>query len=182
MPRPATFPTPPSSHPHESDLSSRASQSPSNLSVHRHHPDFSAGTSKAPATSLGTLDVDPQFGELLVQTRRYLSGPDFAYALGCALDRATEVLMDGLRARVFVDTASAVNALNAEEALAQSKTENADAGAGSKTKDEVKARLAGMLPGLARWSQLALNATPNELVDVRETLVLASVVDADLVL
>jgi len=28
-------------------------------------------------------------------------------------------------------------------------------------------RLAGLLPGLARWSQLALNGLPNELVDVR---------------
>jgi peroxin-3 len=27
-------------------------------------------------------------------------------------------------------------------------------------------RLAGLLPGLARWSQLALNGLPNELVDV----------------
>ena len=31
---------------------------------------------------------------------------------------------------------------------------------------EVKMRLAGMLPGLARWSALALNGLPNELVDV----------------
>jgi hypothetical protein len=34
------------------------------------------------------------------------------------------------------------------------------------TKEEIKIRLAGLLPGLARWSQLALNAVPNELVDV----------------
>lgn len=110
------------------------------------------------ATSRGALDVNPQFDELLAQTRRYLSGPDFAHALGCALDRATEILMDGLRARVFVDSANAVNAPNTGEG-------NPDAGASSE-KDEVKIRLAGLLPGLARWCQLALNATPNELVDV----------------
>ena len=160
MPRPATFPTPPSSHAHESDLSSRTSQSPSNSSVHRLPQALSAGISNSLATSRGTLDVDPQFNALLVETRRYLSGPDFAYTLGCALDRATEVLMDGLRARVFVDTASAVNLPNTEEA------QDVDTGARAENRDEVKIRLAGMLPGLARWSQLALNATPNELVDV----------------
>lgn len=32
---------------------------------------------------------------------------------------------------------------------------------------EVKLRLAALLPGLARWSHLAINGLPNELVDVR---------------
>ena len=122
---------------------------------------------KSLTTSRGTLDVDPQFNALLAQTRCYLSGPDFTYVLGCALDRATEVLMDGLRARVFVDSANAVNVPNAEEAQAQSMTGDAEGGASSENKDEIKIRLAGLLPGLTRWSQLALNATPNELVDVR---------------
>lgn len=121
-----------------------------------------------------TLCVDPQFEALLAQTRRYLSGPDFAHALGCALDRATEVLMDGLHARVFVDSASAVHVPNTGEAQAQSRTGDLNAGASSE-KDEVKIRLAGLLPGLARWCQLALNATPNELVDVRQIYRLALV-------
>ncbi|KAF8554544.1 hypothetical protein OG21DRAFT_1051916 [Imleria badia] len=184
MPRPAAFPTPPSSHAHDSDLSSRASQSPSN-SVHRLQPALSAGKSNSLTTSRNTLDVDPQFNALLAETRRYLYGPDFAYALGCALDRATEVLMDGLCARVFVDSASAVNVPNTEDAQAQAQSSTQDAGAGarSENKDDIKIRLAGMLPGLARWSQLALNATPNELVDnvmaVREVNALEAIIISD---
>lgn len=161
MPHHVAFPSPRSSHAHESDLSSRASQSPANSSVPRLQPPPFAGTSDLLAASSSTLDFDPQFTALLAQTRRYLSGPDFAHALGCALDRATEVLMDGLRARVFVDTASSVNVPNAEEVQARSTT-----GGSSTEGDEIKIRLAGLLPGLARWCQLALNATPNELVDV----------------
>ncbi|KAH0831338.1 Peroxin-3-domain-containing protein [Lanmaoa asiatica] len=180
-PRLAAFPTPPSSYAHESDLSSRASQSPSNSSVPHHHPAPSMGLPNSLATSRSMLDVDPQFNALLAQTRRYLSGPDFAHALGCALDRATEVLMDGLRARVFVDSASAVN--DTEEAPAQLRTEDLDTGAGSERKDEIKIRLAGLLPGLARWCQLALNATPNELVDnimaVREVNALEAIIMSD---
>lgn len=165
-PRPAAFPTPPSSHAHESDLSSRASQSSPNSSVHRLQP-APVDLSNSLAMSRSTLDVDPLFNALLAETRRYLSGPDFAYALGCALDRATEVLMDGLRARIFVDSTSAVNLPGMEEAPGQSKTGDPAVGASSENEDEIKVRLAGMLPGLTRWCQLALNATPNELVDVR---------------
>ncbi|KAI9567620.1 Peroxin-3-domain-containing protein [Boletus coccyginus] len=183
MPRHAAFPTPPSSHAHESDLSSRASQSPSNSSMHHLRPTPSVGIPNSLATSRGTLDMDPQFNALLAQTRRYLAGPDFAYALGCALDRATGVLMDGLRARVFVDSASAVNVPNAEEAQARSRTGDAEGGASSESKDEVKIRLAGLLPSLARWSQLAFNATPNELVDnimaVREVNALEALIISD---
>ena len=144
--------------------------------MHHFRPVPPVGMPDSLATSRGTLDVDPQFNALLAQTRRYLAGPDFSYALGCALDRATGVLMDGLRARVFVDSASAVNLLNAEEAQARSRTGDAEVGASSESKDEVKIRLAGLLPSLARWSQLALNATPNELVDVRRILIFSRVV------
>ena len=133
------------------------------------------GASNSLATSRSGLDVDPQFTALLAETRCYLSGPDFAYALGCALDRATEVLMDGLRMRVFVDTASAVNPPNAEEVQAQSRLGDFGAGTNSE-KEEIKIRLAGLLPGLARWCQLALNATPNELVDVRRLSIFSCVV------
>jgi len=47
------------------------------------------------AVSRGTLNVDPKFNALLVEILRYLSGPDFAHAL----DRATEVFVDGLGGR-----------------------------------------------------------------------------------
>ena len=63
--------------------------------------------------------------------------------LEVCLDRATEVLFSGLERSVFVTTEpSAVPG------------------------EEVRIRLAGLLPGLARWSQLALNGLPNELVNV----------------
>ncbi|KAG9310100.1 Peroxin-3-domain-containing protein [Chiua virens] len=180
-PRLGVFPTPPSSHAHESDLSSRASQSPSISPALRFQSAPSAGKSGLLATSRGTLDIDPQFSTLLVQTRRYLSGPDFAHALGCALDRATEVLMDGLRTRVFADSASAVNVINPDEAPAQSVS--GALGPKLEKKDEVKVRLAGLLPGLSRWCQLALNATPNELVDnimaVREVNALEAIIMSD---
>lgn len=63
--------------------------------------------------------------------------------LEVCLDRATGVLFDGLERNVFVDST----------------------GEGASGPD-VLLRLAGMLPGLARWSRLALHGLPNELVEV----------------
>ncbi|KAJ6471835.1 Peroxin-3-domain-containing protein [Mycena vitilis] len=40
-------------------------------------------------------------------------------------------------------------------------------GEGAEPGEEVRIRLAGLLPGLARWSSLALNGLPNELIDER---------------
>jgi peroxin-3 len=54
------------------------------------------------------------------------------------------VLFEGLEKNVFVDTATA-----------EDRT----------THEEVRIRLAGLLPSLARWSSSALNGHPNELVD-----------------
>ncbi|KAI5984049.1 Peroxin-3, partial [Pisolithus albus] len=114
---------------------------------------------------LDSLRSDPRFISLLDETRAYLSGPDFAYALTCALDRATGVLIDHLHKRVFggrgdVEGSSVTDA-----------------------REELKIRLVGLLPGLARWSQLALNATPNELVDnimaVREVSALEAIIISD---
>ena len=56
------------------------------------------------------------------------------------------MLFAGLEKNVFVDTATADDRTTPD--------------------DEVRIRLAGLLPGLARWSSLALNGLPNELVDV----------------
>ena len=58
------------------------------------------------------------------------------------MDTATEVLFAGLEKNVFVPNEPAPG------------------------DDVLRIRLAGLLPGLARWSQLALNGLPNELVDV----------------
>lgn len=90
---------------------------------------------------------DPTFIALLEETRNLITSSDFERVLELCLDRATEVLFDGLQKNVFVDSAS-----SAEEV----------------SQEALKLRLAGLLPGLARWSHLALNGLPNELIDVRD--------------
>lgn len=86
---------------------------------------------------------DSVFTTLLDETRLLISSPDFGRVLEVGLDNAMEVLFDGLQKNVFVDSAEDSN------------------------QEPLKLRLAGLLPGLARWSHLALNGLPNELVDVR---------------
>jgi len=76
---------------------------------------------------------------LLEETRDLLTSPNFALVLERALDRATSLLFDGLSQNVFVGQ-------EGEEG-------------------EVRLRTASVLPGLARWSNLALNGLPNQLVD-----------------
>ena len=85
---------------------------------------------------------DSVFTGLLDETRSLISSSDFARVLEVGLDNAVEVLFEGLEKNVFVDS-----------------TEEPGP-------EPLKLRLAGLLPGLARWSHLALNALPNELVDV----------------
>ncbi|KAG2139109.1 Peroxin-3-domain-containing protein [Suillus bovinus] len=163
-PRVGIFPTPPSSIPTSSPSPSSSRPAPNT-------------TSLLPTSQPRAEFNDPIFSFLLSQTRAYLSGPDFAYALSAALDRATMVLVDGLRAKVFVDS----NSTNVPDGL--SVTNPIDLTVEEETKEEIKIRLAGLLPGLARWSQLALNAVPNELVDnvmaVRELGALEAIVMSD---
>lgn len=83
---------------------------------------------------------EPAFTALLEETRDLLTSSDFGLVLERALDRSTTLLFDGLSQNVFV---------------------------GEEDEGEVRLRTAGVLPGLARWSSLALNGMPNELVDVR---------------
>ena len=68
------------------------------------------------------------------------------------MDRATEVLFEGLEKNVYGGDAVAHVAGGQDGAVVM---------------EVGRMRLAGLLPGLARWSQLALNGLPNELVDVR---------------
>jgi peroxin-3 len=92
---------------------------------------------------------DPVFTSLLDETRSLITSSDFERVLELGLDRATEVLFDGLQKNVFVDSASSPD----------------------ESQDFLRLRFAGLLPGLARWSHLALNGLPNELVDVRDRFV-----------
>jgi peroxin-3 len=91
---------------------------------------------------------DPAFTSLLDETKNLIRSSDFERVLGLGLDRVTEVLFDGLLKNVFVDPNSPLD----------------------ESQDFLRLRLAGLLPGLARWSHLALNGLPNELVDVRDRL------------
>lgn len=95
---------------------------------------------------------DAVFTALLDETRSLISSSDFARVLEVGLDNAVAVLFDGVEKNVFVD--STVVTGSGLEPWAE----------------PLKLRLAGLLPGLARWSHLALNALPNELVDVRVSI------------
>ncbi|KAF8965782.1 Peroxin-3-domain-containing protein [Flammula alnicola] len=90
--------------------------------------------------------LDEPFLSLIEETRTILASPDFARVLEVCLDRATEVLFEGLEKNVFGRNGD-------------------DFGQGVERAEEERVRLAGLLPGLARWSQLALDGLPNELVD-----------------
>lgn len=93
-------------------------------------------------------DSDRAFAALLDELRQTATSPAFATVLEASLDRATDVLLDGLRRNVF--------------GTMDRPTEG---------REEIEIpRLAGLLPGLARWSHLALETVPNELVDVRFSL------------
>ncbi|KAH7920029.1 hypothetical protein BV22DRAFT_1040329 [Leucogyrophana mollusca] len=105
---------------------------------------------------------DPHFTGLLAQTRSYLLSPDFAAVLEAALDRATEVLIEGLRGQIFVDSAGGMNdgtvVGGGDEARGGDVGENvySQLQRASAREEEVKVRLTSLLPSLARWSQLAL--------------------------
>jgi len=98
------------------------------------------------------------FDSLLEETRSLLSSPDFSVVLEVCLDRATEILFNGLQKNVFVEAGSITDECG----------------------EEIKLRLAGLLPGMARWSHLALHGLPNELIDglaeVREVEAFSAIV------
>jgi peroxin-3 len=87
---------------------------------------------------------DGPFGTLIAETRKVLASANFAIVFEECLDCAMEVLFDNLEKNVFH---SSYNPGKAKD-------------------EEVRIRLAGLLPALSRWSQLALDGLPNELVDV----------------
>jgi peroxin-3 len=86
----------------------------------------------------------PLFMSILDETRAIITSPDFERVLEVCLDSATDILFDGLQKNAFVESGRGVD----------------------ESSQEMRLRLAGLLPGLARWSHLALNGLPNELVDV----------------
>ncbi|KAF7357789.1 hypothetical protein MVEN_00824900 [Mycena venus] len=116
---------------------------------------YASLSSQLPPRS-SSSEKDP-FILLLEETREIICSPDFAYVFEACLDRATEVLLSSVESAVFAST-----------------NEITPPG------EEVRIRLAGLLPGLARWSHLALNGLPNELIDnildVRQVAALSAIV------
>jgi len=94
---------------------------------------------------MSAMTPSPTFDRLLEETRSLLQSPDFSIVLESCLDRATDILFKFIKDTIFVQGGS-----NVDENVAPPQL-----------------RLASLLPGMARWSHLAFNGLPNELVDVR---------------
>ena len=86
---------------------------------------------------------DSAFTVLLEETRSVFASSDFSLVLQTCLDQVAQTLLARLESKVFVDSASPIG-----------------------SQEDVRIRLAGLLPGLARWSMEAMRGVPNELVDV----------------
>jgi peroxin-3 len=96
-------------------------------------------------SQMSAMRASPSFDRLLEETRSLLQSPDFSIVLESCLDRATDILFKSIKDTIFVKEGSSVDENGAPLQL----------------------RLAGLLPGMARWSHLAFHGLPNELVDVR---------------
>jgi peroxin-3 len=128
--------------------------------------DFSTPSSTALLSSSPSLTEfeDPALTRLLDETRSRLLSADFSCVLGAALDAAGDVLVLGLARSVFPHPRNAEAEAPPDEALVVPTHDD----------QEVKVRLAGMLPSLARWSRIALTGLPNELVDVSGLVILTT--------
>ena len=101
------------------------------------------------------LTPDPTFDTLLAETRAHIASGSFEYVFAVCLDKATEVLLAGVERNIFG---------NPDGQAGPWEDPNALLG------QEPRVRLANMLPPLARWSRVALEAMPNELIDVSVVL------------
>lgn len=91
--------------------------------------------------------VDPALSTLLNASRTHISSADFAIALRRCLDFGTIAMKDGLIRSGEFGEATNTSADN-----------------------EAKVKLAALLPGVARWTHLALNGVPNEIIEVRRMI------------
>ncbi|KAH8102100.1 Peroxin-3 [Cristinia sonorae] len=106
---------------------------------------------------------DATFQGLLSEIRTHLASSNLERVLEVCLDQATETLFNGLEKNVFFEQSVGL-----------------DAPSGLGLVPESRVRLAGMLPGLARWCHLALEGLPNELIDglaaVREVSAFSAII------
>ncbi|KAG8687553.1 peroxin [Ceratobasidium sp. 423] len=87
--------------------------------------------------------VDPALSTLLNASRAHISSADFAIALRKCLDLGTIAMKDGL--------------IRSGEFGEATNTDPDNEGP--------KVKLAALLPGVARWTHLALNGVPNEIIE-----------------
>ncbi|KAH9924980.1 Peroxin-3 [Epithele typhae] len=106
------------------------------------------------------MSPDSTFDSFLVETRNYITSGSFERVLEVCLDHAAEELFHGVERNVFGTTTDTDDVLLGDQ--------------------EPRERLAGMLPGLARWCHIALEGLPNELVDglaeLREVSALSAII------
>ncbi|KDQ31461.1 hypothetical protein PLEOSDRAFT_1054531 [Pleurotus ostreatus PC15] len=165
-------PLPGSSSPPDPDVG--PSTSPSLASVSSHHPPLHASSAAAAVPPSSTSmpparDEDPQFSALVEETRRTIASPDFARVFDVCMERAVEVLFDDLEKEVYFP-----NSMQQQFVASEGNSGVLPGG------DEVRIKLAALLPGLTRWSREVLNGLPNTLVDTltntRETVALSAIV------
>ncbi|KAG9222170.1 hypothetical protein CCMSSC00406_0009017 [Pleurotus cornucopiae] len=165
-------PLPGSSSPPDPDVG--PSTSPSLASVSSHHPPLHASSAAAAVPPSSTSmpparDEDPQFSALVEETRRTIASPDFARVFDVCMERAVEVLFDDLEKEVYFP-----NSMQQQFVTSEGNSGVLPGG------DEVRIKLAALLPGLTRWSREVLNGLPNTLVDTltntRETVALSAIV------
>jgi peroxin-3 len=85
------------------------------------------------------------FRTLLDETKDFLTSRDFEIVLEKSIDWALDQFVNGMKREVF-----------GEDTPAE----------GDEPPTQNKLRFAALLPGVTRWSHLAVNAIPNELVEV----------------
>ncbi|CAE6484871.1 unnamed protein product [Rhizoctonia solani] len=87
--------------------------------------------------------VDPALSTLLTASHTHISSADFAIALRKCLDFGTIAMKEGLiRSGEFGEATNT-----------------------SADSESAKVKLAALLPGVARWTHLALNGVPNEIIE-----------------
>lgn len=111
--------------------------------------------------------IDPPLRNLLNETKAFVASPDFELVWSLALDRVCNTALSGIEQEVFGE--SPIDAVT-----------EGDASATIVEVEEKTERLAGILPGLARWCHPALYSMPNELVEalgsMRELAGLAAII------
>jgi hypothetical protein len=93
----------------------------------------------SPVRLLPSRVKDAEFEALLTESRELIASPSFSLALDASLETSFRIFFEYLEREVFDSTGR-----RATQPL----------------------RLVDILPGMSRWSHVAINALPNELIDV----------------